>query len=178
MLTLEALGPNPANPGKMNQFGRFVGQWDLVVTWYAADGTVERQLPGEWEFGYALEGRSIIDVWVVPPRSQRPADLMLPPPGEYGLSVRFYDPRIEAWRSTWHGPVHGVVLPFIAREVGEDMVLERREADEITRWMFTKISESSFHWLNVVSHDEGRTWLLKQDMRALRRPVDSRGGDG
>ena len=168
MLTLDAAGPNSVHRDKLQQFGRFVGQWDLVVTWFNADGSVERQMPGEWEFGYALEGRSILDVWVVPPRDQRPTD-RAEAPGEYGLSVRFYDPRIEAWRSTWHGPVNGVVLPFIARAAGDDMVLEREENGEVTRWMFTEITADSFHWLNVVSGDEGRTWVLKQDMRAIRR---------
>jgi hypothetical protein len=168
MITLEAAGPNPVHRDKVEQFGRFVGQWDLVVTWFNADGSVERQMPGEWEFGYALEGRSIIDVWVVPPRTARQSNAS-EAPGEYGLSVRFYDPSIDAWRSTWHGPVNGVVLPFIARQIGEDLVLERSENGEMARWMFTEIAADSFHWLNKVSTDEGQTWTLKQDMRAVRR---------
>lgn len=165
--TLSADGPNAAYPDEIEQFGRFVGQWDLVVTWYAPDGSVSRQMPGEWEFGYALEGRAILDVWQVPPRDQRPAD-QLEPLGECGMSVRFYDPRIGAWRSTWHGPVHGVVMPSIARPVGNDMVLERTEGATTIRWMFTRITADSFHWLNQESED-GTTWRLEQDMLARRR---------
>jgi hypothetical protein len=30
----------------------------------------ERREEGEWTFGYALEGRAVIDVWQVPPRAQ------------------------------------------------------------------------------------------------------------
>ena len=47
MLTLEADAPNSSYPDKMEQFWRFADQWDVVVTWYAADGTVERQELGE-----------------------------------------------------------------------------------------------------------------------------------
>jgi hypothetical protein len=168
MLTLEAGAPNSSYPDEMEQFGRFVGNWDLVVTWYTPNGAIERQQPGEWEFAYALEGRAVIDVWIVPCRAKRPAD-SAEPPGEYGMSVRFYDPQIEAWRSTWHGPVNRVVIPFIARQVGDDMVLERAEGGETTRWIFTEITPNSFRWMNIISSDAGRSWTLRQDMRAVRR---------
>ncbi|MBW8744952.1 MAG: hypothetical protein JF628_11525 [Sphingomonas sp.] len=168
MLTLEASAPDASYSDKMEQFGRFVGQWDLVVTWYTADGTVERQELGEWEFAYALEGRAVIDVWIVPPRAERPAGLENRS-GEYGMSVRFYDPQIEAWRSTWHGPVNRVVLPFIARQVGDELVLERTEGVETTRWVFTEIAASSFRWMNMISLDDHRSWTLRQEMRAVRR---------
>lgn len=168
MLTLEASAPISSYPDKMEQFGRFVGQWDLLVTWYAIDGTIDRQEPGEWEFGYALEGRAVIDVWIVPPRAERAvaSEHRL---GEYGMSVRFYDPQIDAWRSTWHGPVNRVVIPFIARQVDDDMILERTEGVETTRWIFTEISASSFRWMNMISLDDHRSWTLRQEMRAVRR---------
>ncbi len=168
MLTLEADAPNSTYPDKMEQFGRFVGNWDLVVTWYASDGAIERQQPGEWEFAYALEGRAVIDVWIVPCRAKRSADSAAPS-GEYGMSVRFYDPQIEAWRSTWHGPVNGVVNPFIARQIDDDMVLERAEGGETTRWIFTDITPNSFRWMNIISPDAGRSWTMRQEMRAVRR---------
>jgi len=168
MLTLEAGSPHSSYPDKMEQFGRFVGQWDLVVSWYATDGTIERREPGEWEFAYALEGRAVIDVWIVPPRAERVARLQ-ERSGEYGMSVRFYDPQIEAWRSTWHGPVNRVVLSFIARQEGDDMILERTEGAETTRWIFTEITANSFRWMNMISSDDCRTWTLRQEMRAVRR---------
>lgn len=109
-----------------------------------------------------------LDVWIVPPRAQRAtAD---PAPGEYGVTLRFYDERIGAWRSTWHGPVHGIVWPFIARQVGEEMVLERTDENgEMSRWIFSEITPESFHWRAETSTDQGRSWRLDQVMLARRR---------
>jgi hypothetical protein len=168
MKTLAASCPHPAYATEIAQFGRFVGQWDLLVTWYDTEGNATRSMDGEWEFAFALEGRAVIDVWQVPPRAQRDATAV-EPQGECGMSVRFYDHEINAWRSTWHGPVHGVVFQFIAQQKGDDMVLERcLENGQTERWSFTEITDDSFHWLNQVSNADG-DWHVVQDMRARRR---------
>ena len=70
---LEALGadgPAADRAGKMDLYGRFVGSWELDVMQIRDDGT-QRRRPGEWHFGWALEGRAIQDVWIVPPRGER-----------------------------------------------------------------------------------------------------------
>jgi hypothetical protein len=164
---LLAEGPAPAHHEALMQFSRLVGSWSLDVTYYAGDGSVRRPTPGEWHFAWVLEGRAVADVWMVPPRAQRTATE--PPPGEYGMSLRFYDPRIGAWRSTWHGPVNGIVWPFIARAVGDEMVLERvDEAGELVRWIFSEIPSDSFRWRPVRSRDGGESWVVGQVMEAKR----------
>lgn len=150
------------------QFGRFMGSWDLDVVYYEEDGSVRRRVPGEWHFGWALEGRAVADVWMVPRREHRPAGG--PPPGECGLSLRFWDPALGAWRSTWHGPVHGIVWPFIARQIGDEMVLERTdESGNLIHWTFGDIADASFHWRADTLPDGGVTWRREQDMFARRR---------
>src|SRR6476619_5251053 len=163
---LHASGPAEQHAEALMTFGQFVGSWSLDVIYYNHDGTIRWRTPGEWHFGWVLEGRAIEDVWMVPPRSQR--DQGTQPAGEYGATLRFYDPKLGAWRSTWHGPVNGYVLPFIARAVGEEIVLERTENDEITRWIFSRIEAGSFHWRAVSSTDGGTTWRLDQEMFATR----------
>jgi hypothetical protein len=165
---LVATGPVPHLARELMQFGRFVGSWDLDVIYFAEDGSIRRHLAGEWHFGWALEGRAIVDVWMVPPRAERQATE--PAPGEYGMTLRFYDPRLGAWRSTWHGPVNGIVWPFIAREIGDEMVLERTdEQGEQVRWIFSEISHDNFRWRAVRSADGGATWRVEQTMAATRR---------
>lgn len=164
---LHADGPNREHRAELMQFGRLIGSWDLDVIYYNPDGSIRRRTPGEWHFGWALEGRAVEDVWIVPPRPQRSNEG--PPPGEYGVTLRFYDPRINAWRSTWHGPVNGIVWPFIARQEGEEMVLSRTEEDgSLTRWIFSRIEQDSFYWRSVNSSDGGETWRLDQEMFATR----------
>lgn len=159
-------GPNPSEPPELMQFGRFVGAWDLKVTYFDPTGLVSREVEGEWHFGWVLEGRAVADVWIVPRRSLR--EPSGPPAGEYGMSLRFYDQSIAAWRSTWLGPVHKVVLPFIAKQIGDEMVLERLEGERLVRWVFSDITSDTFTWRNIVSIDCGETWHLEQQFKARR----------
>ncbi|GAC1575010.1 MAG: hypothetical protein NVS3B5_05700 [Sphingomicrobium sp.] len=56
-----------------------------------------REEAGEWLFGGTVEGLGVQDVWIVPPRDQRPNEDAL---YEYGSSLRFYMPELEIWRSS------------------------------------------------------------------------------
>ena len=107
-----------------------------------------------------------MDVWTAPRRSLRaPGD----DPYEYGMSVRFFDPSIQAWRSTWVGPVRHLVHPFIARQVEDEIVLEGSfEPGSLIRWIFSEITETSFRWRNIASPDDGATWTTVQQMAARR----------
>ena len=67
---LQARGPHPDEAPHLMLFGQFVGAWDVDVTNIAPDGTIQ-ELKGEWHFGWALEGRAIMDVWITPHRSLR-----------------------------------------------------------------------------------------------------------
>ena len=161
---LQARSPHPDLAEDLKLFGQFVGSWDVDVTNIAADGT-KQELKGEWHFGWALEGRAIMDVWTAPRRSLRGQA----EPYEYGATLRFYDPTIQAWRSTWIGPVRHLVRPFIARQVEDEIILEGSFSQgSHTRWIFSQITATSFHWRNIESCDDGATWTTVQEMAAQR----------
>src|SRR6266849_4177940 len=86
-----ANGPHPDQAKDLLLFGQFVGAWDVDVTNIAPDGT-RTDLKGEWHFGWVLEGRAVMDVWITPRRS--PLGQM--EPYEYGATLRFFDPTIQA----------------------------------------------------------------------------------
>jgi hypothetical protein len=146
-------------------FEPFIGSWDLQVRWYRADGAVERQERGEWHFARVLEGRAIQDVWIVPPVAER---AQRPEAGEYGTSLRFYDPDSGAWRSTWIGPFHRYVRRFIARRVDDEVVLELlpEEPPPVMRWIFHDIRSDAFAWRNEIL-EEGK-WRIQQSFSARR----------
>ncbi len=153
---------------RLHLFGQFIGSWDLDVRYHPV-GAPERRLEGEWHFGWVLEGRALQDVWITPRRALRRRG---PEPGwgDYGTTLRFYDPKIEAWRSTWIGPERGVVRCFVARPVGDEIVLEGSfEPGAATRWIFSRITPVSFHWRAVESRDNWRTERRQQEMFAVRR---------
>jgi hypothetical protein len=161
---LVSAGPHPDLSPEQQIFAPFIGSWDLEVTWYAEDGRITHQEHGEWHFSWVLEGRAVQDVWIVPPRAERSGrdDAY-----EYGTSLRFFDPTLGAWRSTWFGPMHRAIHLFIARRIGDEVVLETEAAPgQRMRWAFCEITPESFTWRNSRETDQG--WVLTQDFRARR----------
>jgi hypothetical protein len=165
-LPIESNGPHAELQPDDQLFAPFIGSWDLEVTWYDGD-VVTRRENGEWHFAWVLEGRAVQDVWIVPRREDRHNH---PDLYEYGTSVRFHDPTIQAWRSTWIGPMQHTVRTFVARRVDEGVQLETRlDENRRLRWTFTDIEPDSFRWTNATEAD-GR-WLVTQRFTASRHPA-------
>lgn len=174
-------GPHPDFADKLSLFGQFVGSWNVEFTDRLPDGSTQTVI-GEAHFGWALEGRAILDVWILPRRGLRGE---MPGAGDYGVTIRFYDPEIDAWRSTWIGPAKHFVFPFIGRFVNGEIILEGSFGGEIvlegssqegvlTRWIFSDITADSFKWRAIQSSDKWVTHLLYQEMIARRAAnVDS-----
>ena len=155
-------------PGEHRIFAPFIGDWDLIVSWFDEAGKLSRRERGEWHFSWILEGRAIQDIWIVPPRAERTArgDLY-----EYGTSLRFFDAKLKAWQSTWIGPMHGVVGTFTARQIGDRVVLETTEgAVPRMRWSFGDIEKDSFTWRNELWTASG--WHIQQTFAAKRSAQD------
>ena len=165
---LVAGGPDPEHAEALQLFGRFVGEWDLDWVAYDQDGARERTERGEWIFGWVLEGRGVQDVWIIPARDRRGQPGV--PLGEYGTTIRFYDPRLDLWLVTWNGPVNGARRIFAARRSGDDILQEGLTEDgSPLRWVFSEIADDSFTWRSVVSEDGERTWQLHEEMHARRK---------
>lgn len=151
---------------KMMLYGQFVGAWDGSVIVHRAGG--ERvELSCEVHFGWALEGRAIQDVWIVPSRTNRR-------PGEadrmYGTTLRIYDPQQEEWQIIFADPVRQAYNRMTGRKVGPDIVQEYRDAAAtICQWCFTEIEANSLHWIGRESADERKTWHLVDEFYLKRR---------
>src|SRR5580692_9680678 len=152
---LGADGPAADRMGKMDLYGRFVGSWELDVMQIAEDGS-QRRRKGEWHFGWALEGRAIQDVWIVPPRGERRPEAAVAGSERYGTTLRVYDPGIDAWHILWTEPVTQLYLRQIGRRQGAGIVQDGRLPDgQLMRWSFSDIAAHSFVWRSQVSADEG-----------------------
>lgn len=168
-------GPHPDFADKLSLFGQFVGSWDVEFTDCLPDGSTQT-VKGEAHFGWALEGRAILDVWILPRRELRGE---MPGAGDYGVTIRFYDPEIDAWRSTWIGPAKHFVFPFIGRFMNGEIILEGSFGGEVvlegssregvlTRWIFSDITADSFKWRAIQSSNNWATHQLYQEMVAWR----------
>ena len=83
------------------------------------------------------------DVWIIHERTRRGRAGV--PEGEYGTTIRVYEPRAGTWNVTWNGPVQGVVRTFVARRSGDEIVQDGRDEDgRPLRWIFSEITPDSF----------------------------------
>ena len=166
---LVAEGANPELREKLMLFGQFVGDWEITSEWYLPDGSMPKGR-GEIHFGWILNGTAIQDVW-----SGRVEN---PPPGfpstGFGTTIRFYDSKVDALRIIWIAPVGSIVQTFVARPVGDEIVLEGRTVDDKypERWILSEIAPDSFHWRSVESYDDGVTWQVTQKIWARRVGAD------
>ncbi len=162
---LGADGPDIGLKDKLMLFGQFVGDWVIESQWFLPDGSTPRG-KGEVHLGWILNGTAIQDVWT--------GEVENPPPGfpriGFGTTIRFFDPKIDAWQIIWVAPVGGVVQRFVARAVGDEIILEGKTTDGrySERWIWSAITPRSFQWRSLESEDNGKTWKLQQKISARR----------
>jgi hypothetical protein len=161
---LPARGPASDLRDKLRLFGQFVGSWDIV----------EHRSPlsrsrgeGEVHFNWILDGRAVQDVWgSIDPKTRR----LVP----WGTTIRYYDPHLDAWRSTWVAPRQKAVRRFIGRTVGDQIVLQEEARGARTeRWVFSDIRPDSFRWYALKRTRRGGPWRKVEEMR-IRRQVGRR----
>jgi uncharacterized protein len=145
------------------------GSWDVDVIDYDDDGT-RRTSRGEWHFGWALEGRAIQDVFIVPARAQRTSAELSRDGNRYGTTIRFYDAIRKGWRIVWINPVSGAVNSLLARKEGEAIVQEGADDEgRLIRWSFVEINRTRFRWVGERSADAGATWQKRAEFFGRRR---------
>ena len=163
---LLASGPHPELADQLQLFGQFVGEWEADWTGYQPGSGVSQTGKGEIHFAWVLDGRAIQDVWIFPTREDLRRGLLL---DEWGSTLRFYDPSLDAWSITFSSPVNAVVRTMTARPVGDEIWVEgSNRKGQLLRWIFAQITSHSFHWSNFVSEDGEQTWRLQEELEAHR----------
>jgi hypothetical protein len=152
---LLAAGPAPDRADKMRLYGWLVGDWAMDCTVHLDDGRTHTGR-GEIYFRWALAGRAIQDVWILPGIF-------------YGTTLRVYDPGIDAWHILWNDPVKQYYARQVGRAQGVDIVQIGTADDGMpTRWSFTDITPDSFRWRGERSPDDGASWRLQAEFFARR----------
>ncbi len=156
---LHASGPFPELDRELMVYGRLIGSWEIVSTWFREDGTsIQRE--GEWHFGWILGGRGIQDVLFAKGAESH----------EIGTTIRCYDAAAACWRVVWMQPSGGEFVTLVGRRLDDDIVQEGQALDgsSLQRWTFSEITQDSFLWRGESSRDAGRTWRLDQRMTGRR----------
>jgi hypothetical protein len=168
LAALAAPGRAAEIPAAADAYGWLIGSWDLEVRHYVVDVSA-RRLRGEVHFSWALEGRAMQDVWIMPRRADRGST-----PDKscdmYGTTLRVWDATLQAWRVTWINPVVGQRDELIGRRVGADIVQIGSHADGTPiRWVFSEITTDSFRWTGTALQPDGHTWKLEGEFLAQRQ---------
>jgi hypothetical protein len=120
----------------------------------------------EVHFAWVLEARAIQDTWIAPARENRSGAL-----GKrqtYGITLRLFDPTIEAWRCTWLTAYAGARKELVGRRVGDDIVQHCISQDRPEQWVFSEIRRDSFLWRGSILSDDGETWNVGTEFRLVR----------
>jgi hypothetical protein len=158
--------PDSEHIGELMLFGQFTGSWDLEAVFF--ENGIENRTTGEWHFDWILQGRALQDVLIFP--ALAPPESALTREHRIGTSLRFYDSEAEIWRVVWINPSTGTMYKLTGGRIEDEILLEGDPNDgEPTKWIFSKITRSSFLWRGLVSGDNRATWRLIQEMRARRR---------
>jgi hypothetical protein len=158
--SLLANGPSSQYREKLELFGQFVGSWTFEGVEYHDDGSHPTDV-GEIHCQWVLQGRAVQDVFLETKRSDN--DSLL-----YGSTIRFFDPKIDAWRITWINPAASVVRTFIGRKVGTEIVMEGASEDGTPlHWIFSQITAKSFHWRGEKQTQSG--WRIYEELTAHRK---------
>jgi hypothetical protein len=167
-MLLASPGRSAEIPESDDIYGWLVGSWELDIRWYWGTDVSGRGLRAEAHFGWALEGRAIQDVWIMPKVADRkgPPDKTM---NMYGTTLRVWDPSIRAWRITWINPAGDHYEQQIGRRVGQDVVQVGTQPNgTTTRWTFSEITDDSFRWTGESLNADGRTWKLEGDFLVKR----------
>lgn len=131
--------PVPSLERKLDLFGQFVGDWDILpprVRWKGG----EPESTGKVHFRWILGGTAVQDIWGA---LDDETGQLVP----QGSTLRFYDPSIRAWQSTWISPYQRVTRRFIGRKEGAEIVLREQDAGSRgEHWIFWEVNGSSFRW--------------------------------
>jgi hypothetical protein len=152
---LRADGPAADRADKMGLYGWLVGDWIMDAVVHADDGS-RHTGQGEIHFAWALEGRAIQDVWILPGFF-------------FGTTLRVYDPGLDVWHILWSDPLKQLYSRQIGRARGKDIVQEgKADNGAAIRWSFSEITPDSFRWLGERSLDGGASWHIQAEFHARR----------
>jgi hypothetical protein len=158
---LVASAPHPGLGRHAATYARLIGGWRGTLRNHMTGAGAPPTASVEAHFAWVLEGRAVQDTWITPARHAGGADSGM---RWYGTTLRVFDPKLEAWRTTWTDPLSQLVIELIGRSQGDDIVqLGTRDGRPI-RWTFSNVQPRSFTWQGHILNPDGRTWDLEVDI--------------
>lgn len=134
-------------PEEYDYFGKLIGSWRIKYI----DNKTHAIFNGEWHFERVLDGMAIQDVIILPNY-------------ESGITLRVYNPNKKAWDVTYS--FVGKIMRLVANK-DDDMIVLTHNDNENRKWVFVKIEDNYFRWLDV-SRNDGGEWRADFEIIAER----------
>lgn len=150
-------------PEEDDWFAPLIGDWDFDY-YDRYDLEVHRHVKGEWIFRRILEGAGIEDLFICPSRATKEEHPQ--PDGEYGLAIRMYRPEGRCYEMAYTCKNYGMVLLEFRKE--EEKLVGTRKDNPNAKWVFSEITDDSFHWQNITVKADGE-WQINSDVYAKRK---------
>jgi hypothetical protein len=151
---LLAPGPAADRADRMALYAWLIGRWTFDAVVFLESGK-HYEGRGEIHAAWALEGRAIQDVWILPQMF-------------YGSTLRVYDPNLDAWHILWSDPLRQLYRRQIGRARDGGIVQEGRDdSGVLTRWRFVDMKNDSFRWLGERAPD-GENWHREAEFSVRR----------
>lgn len=134
-------------PEEYDYWGKLIGSWD--IDYVEGMGTSkEKHVRGEWHFSRVLEGLGIQDIFICPVPEERTD----PAQGEYGATIRMYNPRKKVWDMVYTCLEE---MNFFTGIKEDGCIVLTNSRNHRNRWVFMDISQDSFHWQNETLQKDG-----------------------
>lgn len=146
--------------GEIEQFGRYLGDWNIQDWQMARDGSGWQEQGGaRWNFVCVGDGVAVQDFW-------------MPAGGGVGTNLRVYNSATKSWDVTWAATALVGTGRINAKEDAEGNIVMRYVAPKQTpdrRITFYPPDEAGWDWKLELSNDEGETWFDAYKIRATPR---------
>jgi hypothetical protein len=136
--------------GPLEQFGRYIGDWNIEDESLAQDGSGWGPGNGaRWIFSCLGNGTAIQDFWV-------------PNGGPVGTNLRTWNTETESWDIAW--TIKGIPSGFAHIQANEDekgnIVMNYKSPipDPLRKITFFPPDENGWNWKLEFSSDAGETW--------------------
>ena len=143
-----------AIPDEYDWFAPLLGNWDCDY-YDSLIGNQERHVKGEWIFRRILEGAGIQDIFIFPSRATKESNPQ--PDGEYGTSLRMFNRNRHCYDVVY--TCAGSMKRLCFTKEGTRLAGKVLD-EEAAYWIFSDITEDSFHWENVPLNPDGSRNLI------------------
>ncbi len=145
--------------GPLEQFGRYLGNWNIEDSQLGPDGKTWTPGPGaRWNFVCLGNGTAIQDFW-------------MPPDGSVGTNLRTWNPNTESWDIAWAvNNAPGFAHIQAEEDDAGNIVMHYKSPlpTPLRRITFFPPDATSWNWKMEFSTDDGDSWFEVYRIRATR----------